>query len=204
MKFIVGADKNFKDLIEQSVEHLEKLGYDYRVYDLGGLGHGHKVDVPEFDFTRKEGIVRCLYKPKMIRHALKQGDEFIVYIDADVFVKENIDEVKGDYDIGVTKRRKAEVTKYENTSRVGKYNAGVIFFNNTEATREFVDEWEKLSLVLGIEQKAFNQMLGKTSAQVEEFSTNTYNNYYFDGTKGKIIHYKSDTKNRARVRQEKR
>ena len=131
---ITASDGNLKDIFRIWKCFVNKQGYDFTVYDLGGLGEGTPFDQHENDFTNRSGFVPCYFKPKIIQHALKKHD-FVVYLDVDTTLNENIDEIlEHEYDIGATKRRPAEVTKYQNNDKVGRYNTGVLFFRNTQNT----------------------------------------------------------------------
>lgn len=195
--FILAGDEKFKDLVDVCAGHLDKLNYPYRIYDLGGLGKGKEFFTDTLDFQNKKGFVPCSFKPRIIQDALIDY-EFVAYIDTDTTVLHNIDEVQGDYDIGVTQRTKTEQERYQNNPRVGSVNSGVIFFRRTLKTLSFVDQWIRLTDQLGIEQEALNTLLKDTSLNVRHFPTTIYNNYYFDGTTrhAKIIHYKSSHKKR--------
>lgn len=134
MIFIIGSDIKYKERALFSVGRLEKLGYKYELYDFGELGRG--ISVPEL-FGCKDKLENrfdmARLKPRILLHALEAHDEMVVWLDADAFVVERIDEVDSkDYDIGLTYR-------YRKTN--GYVNTGVMFLYPTKRSKLFIQKW---------------------------------------------------------------
>lgn len=185
MHIITAGNKKFRKLIDQSVAHLEELGYDYTVYDLGGLGIG-KEFIIEDDFTIYP-FPPCYFKPAVIAHKLTELEEgeYLVFLDADAHIHKNIDEiVELDYDIGLTERTTAGAKPEE-----GRVNAGVMFLRNCENTRNFVQEWRRKTHELKGDQHALNTLLVDWD-RITFFPCSVYN----DPKGEKIVHYKNSKK----------
>jgi len=145
MRIITGANKEYKELYNKVKEDAKAFGYKFGGYDYGDLGEGKKISVGIKNPTEYGQYVgKIPGKPLMLLSALKDYDEFLVYVDADVRIKQPIDEVVGDYDIGVTSNDKRFHTGKEKYLYItGFLNAGVVFINNTEKAKEFVKEWNE-------------------------------------------------------------
>jgi hypothetical protein len=204
MKIVTAANHRMRRYALSCVKSARRLGYPVIVYDLGGLGFGKPFTVNNETFQKK-GFYREIcpkrcnrgnHKPQIIKDCLRTYNEFIIYLDADTVVMDRIDEMVGDYDIGLTARPEWEVEKVI-TKRLhpfiydGYINAGVMGFNATEAAYRFVEEWESKIAELGDDQGAINDMLKEyfplKSGQIIEreevkiriFDTLMYNHYYF-------------------------
>jgi hypothetical protein len=114
-----------------------------------------------------------------------------------------------DWDICVTVRPTSEQKKITEAKRswLGIINAGVIWVNNTQASRRFLDEWAVRTLVELNDQKTLNLMcqnvkVGEvvtikledgTPVKVMGVPTEIYNNYYINGVENAcIVHLKHD------------
>lgn len=184
MHVITAGNEKFRRLIEESVSYLEDIGYEYTVYDLGGLGIGEEFTI-EDDFSIYP-FPPCYFKPAIISHKLRQLDEgeFLVFLDADAQIRESIDEITyPDYDIGLTER-----SVPGNKPQEGLVNAGVMFLRNCDNTRYFVQEWQKLTNELKGDQHALNSMLQWD--RIKFFPCSIYN----DPNGKKIVHYKNNKK----------
>lgn len=172
MKFVTAGNARFRPIVDQWVQHVTALGLSYEVYDLGGLGYGTPFEEPNLDFQR-DGVyrtqhtaweTRALFKPRVVSRELSTAcDETICWLDADAWIVAPID-ASGDYDIGVCKR------KGGNPDKFGRYNAGVVFFQPTDAARIFVQVWSRVTKELGNDQVALNELLVPPArARVKEF-----------------------------------
>lgn len=185
---------------------VEKLGYSTAVYDLGDLGFGKpfKVDDPSFQNqgyyheTFPGRYDRGKHKPALIRDCLRSHNEFIVYLDADTLMLNKIDEMAGNYDIGVTVRPQWEVEKLirrfhpDHSFIYNSFvNAGVMCFNPTQAAYRFLEKWEQKIIEVKDDQGAVNDMLKAYAPlkkdqtididgiRIRTFDTMQYNYYYF-------------------------
>lgn len=208
---------SFRDVITATAENSRRFGYVPVIYDLGQLGIG-KLYYEEDETFQKEGYYRkiqhgyqskSLFKPDIIEKCLKEYNDFIVYLDGDALLYKRIDEVhEASYDIGVTLRSRFEMESqwYKDHKEIVKYvNAGVIFFNPTPRTFQFIEMWKKRTGEVGNDQQALNELVcsdeypGVNSIaelngiKIKYFPCEIYNNYYFNEglVKGmKILHFK--------------
>ncbi|MDH3972746.1 MAG: putative nucleotide-diphospho-sugar transferase [Deltaproteobacteria bacterium] len=209
---------SFRGVIGETVEKAESLGYKPVVYDLGNLGRGEPFSVHDESFAEKGYYERdvqgsykskSLFKPEMVKYCMKQYDDLVVYLDGDAQLLDNIDEVKSDdYDIGVTLRDASELENewHQEHFEIVKYvNAGVIFFNNTKGTKDFLDLWTKATDDVGNDQKALNKLTCPddypepysvhvvNGFRIKFFPCKAYNYYYFEEgwfPNVKILHFK--------------
>ncbi|MCU7919638.1 MAG: hypothetical protein KZQ88_13615 [Candidatus Thiodiazotropha sp. (ex Dulcina madagascariensis)] len=209
---------SFRRVIENTINQATKFGYKPVVYDLGTLGIGRPFSVTDENFSTKgyysnEPIKgyksKSLFKPEMVKDSMLQDRELTVYLDGDATLNDSIDEIESDdYDLGVTLRKKSEMEGewYEEHKDIVRYvNAGVIFFNPTDATFDFLDKWIEVTDKLGNDQMALNSLvcpnelpeeysvIDRGGVRIKFFPGEIYNYYYFDeGFNGniKIFHFK--------------
>lgn len=197
---LIAGDNNFSNFVKHAVEHAERQNYNTLVYDLGDLGYGTKFEGKVSDITHQ----RIPSKPALILDGLskiKEGD-FLVWLDADTLLVDNIDEIIDDYDIGVTVRKKKSKRIQESF-----INAGVLFVRKSATSINFIEDWIKKTAELKGDQYALNMLcdlpnnnLAETtkvsSAVIKKFPCKVYNNFYFKGdqSQAKILHYKSDVR----------
>lgn len=211
-------DFSFRSVIEQTVKKARECGYTPVVYDLGALGIGEPFHVEDETFNKKGYYAvevqagyksRSLFKPEVVKYCLSKHHDLLVYLDGDAQLMDRIDEIKGDdFDIGVTLRKPVEFKEewHQRLFEIAKFvNAGVIFFNPTQATFDFIARWEKCTNEVGNDQKALNQLVCTdhcpeaysieriNGVRVKYFPCEQYNYYYFDEglVPGiKIMHFK--------------
>ena len=195
--------RSFECTIRYCEARCKEYGYKLDVYDLGGLGFGTLIeDVMLTDH-------RLFMKPVLIlKSMLATEEEMVVWIDGDATLIGMIDEVQdGTFDVGVTVRPK--------TDKKSNYiNAGVVFFNNNDASKQFLRNW-----ITAIEETRSDQIvleeillsaigtplwdiIGSVhdvgGARVKLFDCERYNNFMFRDESGdptydpsmKIIHFK--------------
>jgi hypothetical protein len=117
-------------------EMCKEYGYQFKAYDLGGLGFG--IPVNDLRLSSKHRVLRYSIKPKLILDTLNNTDEeLVVWVDGDATLVGRIDEIDVDasFDVGVTVRPKRAIKK---TSYI---NAGVLFFKNNAASKKLLQEW---------------------------------------------------------------
>lgn len=197
IKIVIAGDKNFEAYVRKGKETTEALGYEVLVYDLGGLGYGKSFQGRVSDAVNAK--IPC--KPHIILDALGSinDNEYLVWLDADAIIIDNIDEIQDNYDIGVTVRQPKAV---ENMLPI---NAGIVFIRKTQAAIEFVKKWIELSDIDISDQPPLNKLssvvcadIGSTvireNTKIKVYPCAVYNNFYFakkDKPGIKIKHYKS-------------
>ncbi len=213
---------SFSGVIKETIRQAEKFGYKPVVYDLGSLGIGEPFHIEDKVFaekgyysteTQKGYKSKSLFKPEMVMDCLTKHKDFTAYLDGDATLYGSIDEVVGDdYDIGVTLRKASEMEGewYEKHIDIIKFvNAGVIFFNPTRATFEFLDKWHQVTHEVGNDQRALNQLVCPekcpqphsihvmNGVRIKYFPCEQYNYYLFNqGLEPdiKILHFKGDVR----------
>lgn len=199
---VIAGDKNFEPYVKKGVEITKKVGYPILIYDLGGLGYGKEFKGRVSDEVNAK--IPC--KPHIILDALHKiaDNEYLVWLDADALILQNIDEIQEDYDIGVTVRAPKE---QEHSLPI---NAGIVFIKKTPQARKFVEEWARISDQGVSDQPPLNQLCSVTSkdrdlivirneTKIKVFKCEIYNNFYKQGKRSsyenpagvKIVHYKS-------------
>ena len=115
-------------------------------------------------------------KPYCLLDCANRCKGSMIYLDGDAFLINKVDELM-DFDIGVTLRRKNEITNEQNNCQV--LNAGVIIFGgsykkNTTFIKEWINTMHSTHEYL-IEQTALTRMIEKNNLGI-------YNDYYNTGT----------------------
>ena len=208
MIIVTAADSKYKSIVEDSIQKSSALGFQIQVYDLGGLGSGIKFEEENESF-KKNGYYellddswpsRSLFKPKVIKLAMNQFSDKILWLDADAHLVKVPDFGDDNFDIGIALREKPIELKFSRPHyRYGLYNAGVILFNNTELARDFVDRWASLTDSKRNDQLALNILLSghfqhfyDEPIRIREFSAHYNSSVLTDDT---VIHHKKGVKN---------
>jgi nucleotide-diphospho-sugar transferase len=198
VEFLLAANHRLKTVAQRCVRSLDDLDYRRTVFDLGGLGFGESFPVEDPTF-QAEGYYpthftkwhsRAMHKPRLILNFLPKVKDFLVYLDADTFVRRPIGEIEGDYDVGVTVRRLYE----QRQAVLGRVNAGVVFLNRTAAAFKFVERWVAETEKAGNDQVALNKLVDRGGLRIRLFPTDIYNWYYFPDVPtpdAKILHFKT-------------
>ena len=202
MLVVIAGDHRFGPYVANADRTTRALGYQTLVFDLGDLGMGEPFQGRVSDIPLH--TIPC--KPHMLREACSRVStgSYVVWLDADAIMQQRIDEIRQDYDIGVTMRG-----KFASDPRVAAINAGIVFVRNTKPAQRFLDIWADRSDSLDGDQSALNELVPlepqdrdqcveRQGARVQVFSCAIYNFFDFKNDPGqaKIIHYKS--KHRAR------
>jgi len=203
MLFLLAANERLKPFVTQCLKSLDALGYQWIIFDLGGLGFGEPYPIQDDTFNTcgyyktsfKRYASRGMHKPQLIMEFIKNfsvsESKLVVYLDADTFVRQRIDEIVEAYDVGVTVRHPRE-WKLE-----GKSNAGVMFFRATKQTHLFLQQWICATQTFGNDQKALNSLLANPPCSIREFPARIYNWYYFPKPPpmdAKILHFKNSSR----------
>ncbi len=210
---VTAGNHKFRDHVSRSKTAAEGFGCGVAIYDLGGLGFGKPFDTPEYDLKKQgHGFISCLFKHDIIEETLRKHDR-VAYVDGDAILTKPIDSVFDDeFDVGLTMRTIGEIRQYLGNSKVGYFNSGVLFFRQTPAAFEFIEQWRSLSDEVGVEQAAVNELViphmtwdpksndappkfvDLPTAKVRIFECLEYNNFYKDKRRASIIHYKNTVK----------
>jgi hypothetical protein len=197
---LIAGDKNFSNFVSIGLSYIKKLSYPVLIYDLGNLGYGKKFQ------TNLTVSSKIPLKPHIIRDALNDidDDDFLVWIDADAIIYDEINEIVDNYDLGVTVRLPKQI---ENSNPI---NAGVIIVKKNFKTIEFVENWMLESEIAGDDQGALNKLckvttndrnkiVDRNNVKIKVFPCEIYNNFYFakkpDRYPAKIKHFKSKLRN---------
>ena len=158
---VIAGDHRFRPYVENADRTTRALGYQTLVFDLGSLGMGE----PFQGRVSNTPLHTIPCKPHMLRQACGRVPEnsYVVWLDADAIMQDRIDEMRLDYDIGVTMR-----TKFSKDPRVGAINAGIVFVRNTAPARRFLDRWAVKSDVLDGDQSALNELLSLTKEDKDQ------------------------------------
>lgn len=130
-----GSDNyQFEKTIRYNKNKAKQFGYDFVVYDLGGLGFGKPVNDARIHSRFRR--VKSTMKPELIHDAMISNKEkCVVWIDGDATLIKPIDEMEHEeLDVGITVRLKGIMKKTH------YINAGVLFFNGPKGV-QFVEEW---------------------------------------------------------------
>jgi Nucleotide-diphospho-sugar transferase len=212
----------FGRVISTTASNAKRFGYGVEIYDLGELGMGTPYRVEDKHFVtmghyKREAIggykSKSLFKPALMKECLQKNRQLTAYLDGDAELRRPIEGViSEDYDIGVTLRDRSEMETewYNEHQTIVKYlNAGVIFFNNTDAAFDFIDRWEKLTEEVGNDQMALNRLACPDhypepdsvhiidNVRIKYFPCVKYNYYYFYDllpSRASIMHFKGDVR----------
>lgn len=206
MKVIVAGNSRMISYIVYCISSIKQVGYPVVVFDLGGLGFGEQYFIDNHSFQTtgyyhkfdEKHSAPSIHKPELIKKFFVDSGEPFLYLDADIIMMKKVDELFGDFDIGLTVRPDWEMEKiipFEVSPIYSGYiNAGVMSFNNTPQTLSFIEEWEQMTEETGDDQKALNIMLKdyfpliaggtieRKGVKYRFFDTQRYNHYYFKYT----------------------
>ena len=187
MKIITAYDKNLEWMANNLIKSAK--GHKVKAYELG-----KDFEVAENDFV--DFIKKCTFKPLLIKKVLGNTREPFAWIDVDCLIVGKLD-IKFNFDLGVTMRRKSERDQDEYSDYSGWINAGVIFINNTLRAKRLVEEWieEIPNTKTGTDQEALSNLV-RRRPEIKAFTTDEYNFFYFPEEPGnaKILHFKGDTR----------
>lgn len=194
MKIVTAASWDYKTILNLSLKRNKEVGYEPIVYnientiDIGKQFNLNKFysDIDENIYNSKINMGMIPYKPYIIKEAILEYKEKIVWLDCDAFCIGKIDDVfDGSFDIAVTMRRQDERNTL-NPILNGLLNTGVVFINNTDKSLEFIDLWikELKNTIFLSDQEAINRLI----LQCCELKEDCYNNIYnLNGIRIKIL-----------------
>lgn len=196
MTILIASDNKMREQAERAARQARSVGYDVAIIDVEGFEVPDKLPkgqmIGDITYTPKSQ-----WKPYLLRSERIKRRGWLVYIDADVALIDNIDEIQGSYDIGVTERRLIERNIDDFDHINGTINAGVMFINDTHRARQLLDKWCDLmpQTQSGSDQEALTMLSERE--KLRTFPTDIYNYYYFDerlsGTV-KLLHFKGNYK----------
>lgn len=138
MKIVTAGSSHYKYhlTINHTLETAAKLGYETKVYDMGGLGFGEVVN--DRRCTSPIRQPKFSLKPELAL-ANAYGTGTVAWIDGDAALIGNLDDIDADdsFDVGFTVRPKARVKKTH------FINAGVFFVKCNERAHRFMKTWIK-------------------------------------------------------------
>jgi cytidyltransferase-like protein len=196
---VTAANKKFKYLCQMCIDSIKDTGYEVLVYDLGELGFGKSFKGRVSDVAN----AKIPGKPEIIQDALEQVEfnDYVVWMDADTILWDTLEDIRGDWDIGVT----ARTQKSREFSM--PINAGVVMVKKTPWALEFVEQWVEQCKNGISDQQELNCLCKILSTDVgtdfvnngkvfRVFSCAEYNNFYFKKSqqRAKITHYKSSAR----------
>jgi len=200
---VLAGNHEFRKYVLYGIIQAKKVGYGVLVYDLGGLGFGHKIITASDDDLHYQPVYApCTFKPTILTHAfmtVKFGR--LLYLDGDAVLKGPVQEV---YDRGLHVAATVRVeTVLKDDPLAGTINTGVIFISkggqavpsSSDQTGRFLEEWTNESIAMNSEQGAFNKLWKRYREKdgFKEVPGEVYNCYYPElMDKAKIIHYKGD------------
>ncbi len=182
---VTAGDWRYKTFLAHGMAAARERGYEVRLYNLGGLESGIPWTIDDENF-RRHGFYDALlglkttarYKPSLIQHALAANPgRFIVWLDGDAILNDSIDDIiSDDYDVGIPVRKITETWRWPNIKnhayehatrfRTGELNAGVLFFQPTEAAAKFVIRWTEMTNLLGNDQLALNRLVNPNNGRL--------------------------------------
>lgn len=194
---VIAGDKNFEPYVLKSVEYARRVGYEPKIYDLGGLGIGK----PFKGRVSPQVGAKIPAKPSIIFDAMSEinDGDYIAWVDADALIEKRFDEIMEDYDLGVTVRQPKQK---ENSLPI---NAGIVFAKKTPQAITFIKEWislcetgvsdqQELNKLCQVTTKDTNTLVERNGTRIRVFPCAIYNNVYFakkETPNAKIKHYKS-------------
>ncbi len=155
---ISAGTPDYRDMMAENRRRCEALGYRYVAHDLD----------PSTDL--EGALPPCTFKPELMAKflydlgdiaAMEQFNKHEVYawMDADAIVVRPLGDLLAiDFDVAVTLRPGEEIGTTQPTTNY--LNAGVVFFRNTAAAREFVAQWIERTKQTQNDQAALNQLVG--------------------------------------------
>jgi hypothetical protein len=218
VRIISAATARYAPFAQGLVKACDYLGYPLTLYGLEddpALSALDAVpfDVPQryFDCVVPEGPLACLspYKPLLLLQALRDYDDFLVWMDADAFPVGDLGGLLGVYNIGITLRRPNEKGLTSEPEYDGYINAGVVCAVPSEKTEKFLTEWAEavpkaprpsdqavLSRMFLDSKRIREDQWDYKGCLIQGFPTERYNNYYFDTTTADalVVHVKARKK----------
>lgn len=192
-------DRDYAMLMLNLEKSVKKLGYSFNAYLL-------KED-PMVRFLRKDNyFAPCFFKPSVIKTALTDQKDDVLWLDSDCLMKERVDEILDDCDVAVTLRRFNKIQLRDIYD--GYINAGVMAFRNNNQAKGFIDRWignfsesrsdqdaMNLTLLGYSPLTQYGEIIDADGVKVKILDCDTYNFFYFEDSedvinKAKIFHIK--------------
>lgn len=203
MKLITALYKHNESNYDVMVLNLklsaEKLGYELIIYPL--------EDNPMTRFDAKDNyFAPCYFKPYIIKRALLELEEDVLWVDGDCLMNARVDEMLDGVDAAVTLRRFNDAKLRDIYD--GYINAGVMAFRFSPNAFRLLDMWITQLSNSRADQDAMNRVLLDYSPlmnfkeiievkdiKVKVLDCDTYNFFYFEDAqdiinRAKIYHIK--------------
>jgi hypothetical protein len=167
----IGANEHHRLMALYSAARAIDLGYAVRLFDLGGLGCGERIESNKGDFKKTPHVgYLASFKMDIVARVLEDY-EHVVLLDADASLEGFIDPVfEEEFDLGLTLRPlndqgllRSEHFDSNNSLceryGAGYFNTGVMFFKRSPTTLSFVETWRESSFDIGSDQAGMNRLV---------------------------------------------
>lgn len=168
---VTAGTSEYRTIIDAQARKCAEFGYGHLVYDLGGLGIGEPYHVELEDLqptVNGDSLPPATFKAALVEKAFGAANhgELVCWLDADCIpLREfNLDalacfDALGSFDVAVTLRPALEVG-LSNNPALDYLNSGVVWIRNNLRGRTLCELWRSLSLAMGTDQGALNEVAG--------------------------------------------
>lgn len=156
MLIVTAGTAEYQDIVKAQATACARLGHKHQIYDLGGLGMGEPLSVPESDLKPSfngDSLPPATFKAKLIFDAFRP-QACMCWMDADCIPLCDFLPA-GSWDAAVTLRPAPEVGQC-GISAMDYLNSGVVWIRNVDFARLW---WEK-SLECNTDQGGLNACVG--------------------------------------------
>jgi hypothetical protein len=215
MLVVSAGTEEYRSIIQAQALKCSEYGYGHAIYDLGNLGLGEPMTVPESDLkpSFKQSLPPATFKASLLMKNINR-DDVICWLDGDCLPIRSF-EPEGEWDAAVTLRSMPEIgqSRYLN-SATAFLNAGVVWIRNQ--CDGFLSRWLAESIRRRTDQGALNDIvghgftadqwkrsMGKTITSTDGFRVKIldaaeWNCWHFPPSVGaRILHFKRDRRHLA-------
>lgn len=147
MIVVTAGTAEYRPIIEKQALQCRALGYEHRIYDLGGLGIGQPFEVREADLKPSIGdsLPPATFKPRLLMRNFVPG-QIVCWLDGDCLPLRSFEPFSVS-DAAVTLRPAAEIEQ-SGVRSLDYLNSGVVWIRNLD----FAAEWLRQSEMLNSDQ----------------------------------------------------